>query len=141
MPAVFPPAVSKGEVIVDGAVLDNIPVRSMHRQCPGAIITVDVSPPVDVEADPTLSECPPAGSLLWRRIVQDPVDLPSLGDILNRSLACADLAAKSELQRLSSLYLTPPMEEFSFMGGERIDEIVEAGYRYAVEALEDFEVP
>lgn len=46
IPGIFPPVPDDGDLLVDGGILDNVPVDEMRRRNPtGRIIAVDVSPP------------------------------------------------------------------------------------------------
>ncbi len=64
----------------------------------------------------------------------DPVpDLaPHIGDILMRSLLCASLRHAQDVQSQASLYLKVPVEQWGMLQFGEIDDIVEAGYRYAM---------
>ena len=50
LPGVMPPVVDRGEVLVDGAVLDNFPTRTMRTLTRGPIIGVDLSEARGVDA-------------------------------------------------------------------------------------------
>jgi predicted acylesterase/phospholipase RssA/CRP-like cAMP-binding protein len=46
LPGVFPPVIAdntEGDLLVDGAVLNNVPSDIMRQRCPGVVIVVDVS--------------------------------------------------------------------------------------------------
>src|SRR5262249_47953176 len=51
LPGLLPPVAHEGDWLVDGAVLNNLPVDVMHRWCEGGpVIAVDVSASMDMAA-------------------------------------------------------------------------------------------
>ena len=50
---------------------------------------------------------------------------------------CSGLTASAdEKRRQADLFLRPPVEGYSMMGGSNIDKIVELGYRYTLDQPE-----
>lgn len=144
IPGSAPPLIGDhGDLLVDGGVLDNVPVAAMRELGESAIIAVDVSPNVDLVVDPTLKLAPTPWELLrnrWRA-ADDVKKFPSLFQILYRTSVLASIRAGKQGRGTVELYLEPPTSAFDTFGMEAIDSIVEAGYRYAAEKLKDWQPP
>jgi len=141
VPGVAPPLFDEGCLLVDGAVLNNLPVDVMRGLCAGRVIAVDVSPFQDLKVDPDYNEPPAASRILWNRIspFADRLKLPSLGEILARVTSLPSVQAVETLKAQASLYLHPPVDDYSIIDFKRIDELVEIGYRHAIQALEEWD--
>jgi NTE family protein/lysophospholipid hydrolase len=141
VPGVAPPLFDEGCLLVDGAVLNNLPIDVMRGLCAGQIIAVDVSPFQDLKIDPDYNEPPTAGRILWSRVspFAERLSLPSLGEILSRVSSLPSVQAVETLKRQASLYLHPPVDAFSIIDFKRIDELVEIGYRDTLKTLEEWQ--
>src|SRR5262249_48857752 len=53
-PGLFPPVPEHGELLVDGGLLNNLPIDVMQSLCPGPVIASDVSREVELQVDPEL---------------------------------------------------------------------------------------
>ena len=137
IPGLFPPIVDNGELFVDGGLMTNLPVEIMRSLCSGPLIASDVGKEIELEVDPELDVSPSPWSLLWSRVNpwRRPVRFPGMGSILSRSMACREVSMKAERERLVTLYLNIPLDGIGLMEVEKVDEIIEAGYRLAVEKL------
>ena len=131
IPGVLPPVFQDGQIIVDGAVLNNLPVDVMHGFGRGRIIGVDVgsqhSPVACDDVDDT--------SVLGRfRLIRDK-RAPSIFQLLFRagSLSSAVVAATNREQ--SSILLTPPLDGIDVLDWKAFDRAREAGYRHAMEHM------
>lgn len=135
IPGVVPPVVENGDLLVDGGVLDNLPIDVMRRQGDGPVIAVDVSATIDVRADPSYREAPNPWQLLlnrWRRTARP---FPNIVQLIHRSATLAsDIYAKQAKHEVE-LYLDLPMDRFDMFDVEPLDEIVEVGYQYARQQL------
>ncbi|MEO8295745.1 MAG: patatin-like phospholipase family protein, partial [Gemmatimonadota bacterium] len=139
IPGSAPPVIGdQGALLVDGGVLDNVPVASMRELGPSAIIAVDVSPNIDLVVDPSMKLAPTPWELLRNRW-RTPADtrrFPSLFQILYRTSVLASIRAGKQGRGEVELYLEPPTGGFDTFAMDDIDAIVETGYRYASEQLE-----
>ncbi|MBT8447276.1 MAG: patatin-like phospholipase family protein, partial [Gammaproteobacteria bacterium] len=138
VPGLCPPVFYKGDVLVDGAVLDNVPVDIMAASQPGPIIASDVTKARAFKVDPVLETPPNTARLLWQRLTgsKEYGELPSMGAILTRSLDCSSrLRRKTNVQQ-ASLYITPPVGDFALLEMDSIERLVEAGYEHTCRELD-----
>ncbi|MEO8200447.1 MAG: patatin-like phospholipase family protein, partial [Gemmatimonadota bacterium] len=144
IPGSAPPVIGDhGDLLVDGGVLDNVPVAAMRALGDSAIIAVDVSPNVDLVVDSRLKLAPSPWEMLlnrWRK-VDDLKRFPSLFQILYRTSVLASIRAGKQGRGAVELYLEPPTGAFDTFAMASIDSIVEAGYHYAVERLANWPRP
>ena len=131
LPGIAIPVHDAGSMLVDGGLLNNLPVDVMRGMC-GKVIAVDVSPAKDLVIT---APYPPAASgwrLLWGRRTSN---LPTIGAILMRSVMLSSTRHQTAIAREADLFLHPSVETFGMFQWEAVDGIADAGYRFAREAL------
>ncbi|MES1241936.1 MAG: patatin-like phospholipase family protein [Acidobacteriota bacterium] len=141
LPGIVPPMVDNGDLLVDGGVLNNLPIDVMRRQGRGPIIAVDVSAKIDVRADPSYREAPGPWQLLlgnWRRTAKP---FPNILQLLHRSAVLASDIYARQARHEVELYIDLPMEEFDLFDVEPLDRIVEVGYQFTRELLSRTRLP
>lgn len=135
IPGVVPPVVENGDLLVDGGVLNNLPVDVMRSLGDGPVIAVDVSARIDVRADPSYREAPNPWQLLLNRWQRTARPFPNIVQLIHRSAVLAsDIYAKQSKHEVE-LYLDLPLDHFDMFDVEPLDEIVEAGYQFARQRL------
>jgi NTE family protein len=138
LPGVFPPVLDRHRrLLVDGGVIDNLPVRTMAEDDGGPVIAVDVTTAGEERAvvphpGPTAS----AASGLRRRITGSEDALPRLGETILRcmTLASADTAALA--RRHADLVITPDLSGIALLDWHRLPEAHAAGVRAARTAIQ-----
>ena len=134
IPGIFPPLRRGNDLLVDGGVLDNLPVEEMRRLHDGAyVIAVDVSNKRDLVA----GNLPEAGIVSgWRALIErfNPFrprsESVGIARILMR-LTELSSAVGFEADR-ADLVLRPPAQAFGAMDFRRsLDGLEDLGYRYA----------
>ena len=142
IPGIAPPAPqANGDLLVDGAVLNNLPVDVMIGLGAGSIIAVDVAPPEDLSVDPAYAEAPSPWQVLLERV--NPLRrggprFPSIYRILERTMLVASLAHSEAVRAEVDLYLDPPVGRFAMFGWAQLDDLAETGYRFAIRRLEQW---
>ncbi len=138
IPGITPPVVDRdGDLLVDGGVLNNLPTDVMRRFAPGRIIASDVSAAVDLRADPSWEDPPTPWQYLSNRMRRagKPRPFPNILNLIMRAaLLASDVYAK-QAKREVDLYLDLPMDPFDMFDMERLEDIVEFGYRFACEKI------
>jgi NTE family protein/lysophospholipid hydrolase len=137
VPGIAPPLFEDGDLLVDGAVLDNLPIDVMRQRCDGAVIAVDVSPVEDLRTDPIYRMCPSSWQILANRLnpLGQPLKVPSIFEILSRCASLSSVQQVDAMRVLADLYIHPPTERFSMFDWDRVDEMAEAGYEHARRVL------
>ncbi len=132
LPGILPPIVADGQVLVDGAVLNNFPVdvmRDLHR---GRIVGVDVAQaPQGLSAD-EFSD--PPGFFGWT-ISNWFGSAPPIANLLMRA---ATVSVNPLAHRgLTDVLVTPPLAGVELRDWKAYDLAVQAGYTEMVKALDD----
>lgn len=117
IPGVFPPVGDSGEVLVDGGVVDNVPVDAVRAMGADVIIAVDVQPERD--------------SL--------PVAFSAFSAI-NRTVGASMRANTRAAVERADIVIRPRLQGYGSLDWRRADEIAEVGYRGA-EAMADALLP
>ena len=126
--------------MVDGAVLNNLPIDVMHECCDGRVIAVDVSAPLDLQENSPYGESISGWQILWKRITPfvPSLKLPGISSVLIRAAELASVRAQQQVvaNDFSGLYLRPPVTQFQSMEFEAIREIASIGHRYSEGEIE-----
>lgn len=141
VPAALPPIPWDGDLLVDGGIVDNIPVDVMrgYADC-GTVIASDVSSVRDLSAVSDYGD----GISGWRALAQrfkpaaKRLRFPGIIDVLMRIIELGSAARRVQTEKMADLYLTPPVESFGPAEFHRGDEIAEAAYRYAAVKIADW---
>lgn len=127
LPGILPPKIIGDGVLVDGAVLNNLPVdvmRCLHR---GPIIAVDVT------RDRALK--PEMLALTRRRSWFHRLRHPPIVSILMRAGTVSTEAEIAKQAQMADLLIVPQLGEIDIGDWRAFDEAVEIGYRQTSEAL------
>ncbi|MBS0556052.1 MAG: patatin-like phospholipase family protein [Proteobacteria bacterium] len=134
IPGVLPPVFHRGEVFVDGAVMDNLPVDAMRAQGVGEVIAVDIGADDVLHAEVEEFALPPWWRLAWQRLFHRH-QRPGILAILLRSGMVNAEAASLERRARTSLLLTPPLGDVDLLDWKAYERAIDAGYRYAQKML------
>lgn len=139
-PGAFPPIYIENDLLVDGGLLNNVPVDVMKDLSNGGtVIAVDVSPteePLGVE-DYGLALS--GWRVLWQKISPFSVTkLPTVFNVLMRIIAFSGVAGRDSAEQLSDLYLHPPLEQFKINDFKRGNEMAEAAYAFSRKPLQEW---
>jgi predicted acylesterase/phospholipase RssA/CRP-like cAMP-binding protein len=141
VPGVAPPVFHNGNLLVDGGVLNNLPADIARTIAPGKIIAVDVASKVDLTGPEATLPSLSGWQLLWSRL--NPFGpknaVPTIFHILTRSAMLTTISNAESVKTSADLYLQPPTQGISLFDWSAIDELVEAGYRYTIEQLEQWD--
>ncbi len=140
VPGVFSPILADGDLLVDGCVLNNLPIDVMQRlNHDGPIIAVNVFPDVDLLRDyrfgPSVSGWQALASKLNPLRRQDE-SAPLIFESLVRVLALNDVHQAKTKRAFADVYIRPPVEKYNILDFGAYTQIAEIGYRSARRALE-----
>ncbi|MBN2050696.1 MAG: cyclic nucleotide-binding domain-containing protein [Spirochaetales bacterium] len=141
LPGVFPPVILEDRLLVDGGVVNNLPGDVMRAKCRGTLIAVDVAPTRDVEVPRGSTVYPSARQILRQKLLPRSrrAVIPTLSNILFRTTMLGSVQRINSVKDMADFYLRPPVEGFGMLEFESLEEIVEAGYRYAKDYLKEEE--
>ncbi|MDP8942831.1 MAG: patatin-like phospholipase family protein [Actinomycetota bacterium] len=139
LPAIFPPWPRDGRLLVDGGVLNNLPVDQMAETGEGPVIAVDVTarfqPPAATGRHRgrrrTVTFVQRAREILTGR----DIPLPSFKDTLIRSILLGSIDTDAAAKRYADLVIIPDTGEKGLTAWKEIEYLREAGRRAAQEAL------
>jgi len=138
VPGIFSPILHEGDLLVDGAMLNNLPIDVMHDLSQGGpIVAVNVSPDVDLVQDYRFGPGISGWQVLLNRLnpLEKNLQVPSIFENILRSMSIADVHRVRSMLGLVDLYICPPVERFGILDFQRYAEIIEIGYHTAREAI------
>ena len=113
VPAILPPVIDDG-VLVDGGVLDNLPVGTMRALAPGVVVAIDVAQQIGLEVDGTYDDLPSPARALWNRFTSEARRrLPTLDRVLLHALMVSSRRERERAGSDADLLLDPPLSRFS----------------------------
>lgn len=140
IPVLLPPIYTgDGEMLVDGAILDNVPIAAMHELKSGPNVVISFQLPemdrfdVDYDALPSRAQLVRSAMNPLRRARLP--DAPGLATVLMRAL----MANRHEYTRhvvQDDVLLTPPIaQNFGFLDWHRHPELIDFGYTWTLQEL------
>lgn len=140
LPGVLPPVHSERGLLVDGGVVNDLPVDIMRGRMDGTVVAVDLQPADDPRVYEPFGPALSGWHVLWRRLNPFATAL-GLPNGIQITLRAKDIAARrSQAASLSSaaadLVLRPPTGGTNPLDFRAARGLIELGYRYAMERLE-----
>ena len=106
----------RAQLLVDGGVLNNLPVDVMTAGEPGPVIAVDVMRRIETPSDAE-------------------VLLPTILETLSRATVLGSVERAESNRELASLLIAPDVQDISLRGFRHLERAVDAGRRAAEAAL------
>jgi len=135
IPGVLAPVFYRGQVYVDGGVINNLPVEIMRESQRGEVIAVDIGGDHAVTAGPGVEEfdLPP----LWRMVVQWYTGRrrPSILQILLRAGMVNSGATSFASRSASTLLIQPNLSGIDLLNWQAFDKAIEIGYQHTLRVL------
>ena len=142
IPGLFPPVnAGDGDVLVDGAVMNNLPVdvmRSLNEG--GPVLAVSLRGEFSLRSE----DLPHHGVLSGWRVFgrrlnpfASTMELPGLVDILLRTTEVGSVLSSKAMEQQADLVFHPPVNDVGLLDFSAIDRLIDAGYRHAVQVLEE----
>jgi NTE family protein len=138
LPGILPPVIHHGHLLVDGGVMNNLPVDVMreHAMGAGSIIACDVTGEIDMQAhDERYGERP--WWSYWKGLRGD----PSILSILFRSGTVGSEAQRRIVREQADYLIEPPMPEIGLRDWKKFDAAIREGYDSARASIEKNGVP
>ncbi|HIF17200.1 MAG TPA: cyclic nucleotide-binding domain-containing protein [Cycloclasticus sp.] len=143
LPAMIPPVCKGGDLIVDGGLLNNLPIDKMrHAAGDCHLIASDISPKLDLTNNTRFSSNISGLKILISRInpFQKSIKTPNILHILERSVtvAAVNYGAQVQAQNLADLHIELPVENISTLNYDLVDKTANLGYRYSLKLIKDW---
>jgi NTE family protein len=140
LPGYLPPKSLDGRLLLDGGVLNNLPVDVMAASGEGPVIASDVSARYQPPAmRPQRGRRPRTARLaarLRRWVVGSDALLPGFGETVVRSILLGSIDTAEAAQRYADVVIEPAVAGVGLLAWDRTDDMIEAGRTAALEALE-----
>ena len=134
IPGVLPPIIYKGEVLVDGGTMNNLPVDAMRELGRGPVIGCDVGADRAFTSGSEEIDVPLPWQLMsWLRRRKH---LPNIFQILWRAGMVNSSTMTAAHREKTDLLLQPPLAQIDMLNWKAFDKAIEAGYEYAARRLE-----
>jgi len=137
LPGILPPVTHHGHLLVDGGVMNNLPVDVMSENAHGPIIASDVTGEIDLHAtDDRYGERP-----FWWLVAQRMRGTPSIISILMRSGTVGSEAQRRLVREQADYLFEPPLEDVGLRDWKSFDRAIAEGYAHATMMIEQHGVP
>lgn len=141
LPGVMLPCYHDGDLLVDGGVLNNLPVNVMRSVFKGnTVIAVDVEPKRDLIVNTEFATGISGWALLMNRLnpFKKTVKIPSILNVLFRSATLASVYSSKRLleQDPPDLYIQLPVGAWGTLAFDAVDDIAARGYEASFQILQ-----
>jgi len=137
LPGILPPVTHHSHLLVDGGVMNNLPVDVMAQQGPGPIVASDVTGELDLRVSDRRYGERPLWWLLWQRMRRT----PSIVSILMRSGTVGSEAQRRLVRDRADLLFEPPLEDIGLRDWRKFDRAIAEGYAYSTGVIAKKGVP
>lgn len=145
LPGIAPPIFMNGELFVDGGLLNNLPVDAMQNLGAGKTIAIDVSSSTlneDAEYGKFMGSEIAAEAPSFLRVIANKlrprskrVKIPTLAGVLVRSTMIGSVTRVAKARQEADVFARLPLEGYGLLDFKAMDQLIEIGYRYAVENM------
>ena len=139
-PVLGPPLLIDGKLLIDGGVLNNLPIDVMKKHFTGTVTAIDISAFEPLQMDARWDRaCPSGFDIFWNKVKPFATSLqaPSILEILVRTL---DLTCRAQIQRsrlLADWLIEPPAKDCGLTDFGLFHKMVDVGYRHGLELISE----
>jgi len=138
LPGILPPVTTEeGHLLVDGGVMNNLPVDVMAQEARGPIIAVDVSGEIDLHAEDEQYGERSIFSLVGQRMRGS----PSIISILMRAGTVGSNLQRKSVRALADYLYEPPLAGVGMRDWNGFEQAIAHGYAYTMLEIEKNGVP
>jgi len=130
VPGVAPPVAWNGDLLADGAVINSLPTDVMQAWGRGPIVASDVSTEGGIAAPGVVGPDPEA---LFNH--KGDTERPGLFAIVFRTATLTSESGVAQRASRADAYVRMPVSGIALFDWKKLDDIVERGYRHALEKL------
>jgi predicted acylesterase/phospholipase RssA/CRP-like cAMP-binding protein len=142
IPGVYTPVMEGDEVLVDGGPMNNFPTDVMAQLCESDyLIGVHVSPNREKKRQYDFDTSLSGWRILFSRLnpFSKPLRSPSLFGTMQRAMEISSVHKNRTQEKLVDLLLEPDVKKFSSTDFSAYADLVEVGYRTALEPLREWQ--
>jgi len=140
LPGVFPPVINNGDLLVDGGILENLPVGPLVQDpAVNRIIAIDVAPPDGPSANGTYAE---AGGIsgaqaLRRQLSKRQPSFPAITNTVMASMLLGSARARNDAIANDhiDLYLSLNLKGVKLLDFDAITMVADRGYQATIDKL------
>jgi NTE family protein len=137
VPVIFPPVyIDDGEMLVDGCVLDNVPLKTMHALKSGPNTVISFMVPEIERFDVAFNSLPTRQELLWMTLSpwrrSKIPEAPSLINVLMRSLMANRHAFQSSMTADDQLLVPALPAGITLLDWHRHPDLIASGYQWTM---------
>lgn len=137
LPGILPPVIHDGHIVVDGGVIDNLPIEIMRGHAEGLVMGVDIETAGAISAGEGVEQPFSAWEflrrLIWRR--GETLPFPSIVRILLRSALVSSDASSAMHRSAADLVFRPPTGHIDLLDWKALDQMIDVGYRHAMDKI------
>lgn len=141
IPAVFPPVIKEdGEVLIDGALVDNVPINVMRDLKPGPNVILNFRKSEPWRVTSSYEKLPGRGEALRRAVYRKKSDprFPSVVSVLSRTMVITARRVLEETDMSGDVLLDiPTLPKMGFLEWKRGREQFNTAYQSMKQALEE----
>ena len=138
LPGILPPVTEDGgHLLVDGGVMNNLPVDIMAAEARGPIVAVDVSGEIDLRADDDRYGERSLLSLIGQRMRGS----PSIISILMRAGTVGSELQRRSVRQQADFLFEPPLDGIGMRDWKSFERAIAQGYAHAMLQIEKHGVP
>lgn len=140
LPGLVEPLIHDGQLLVDGGLIDNLPVGLARERLAGRVIAVDVTSDLDLSTTARAYPSPwiEFAARVLRLRARTGTAPPGMFEVMMHSLLLASLAHTRRARLEADLCLRPDLAAFGLLALDKHSQIIEAGYEHAREHLAAF---
>ena len=140
IPGILPPVAEKGELLVDGGVLNNLPVDLMREMNPfGTLIVVDVVAPQGPKAKSGFGLAISGWKLALERLLplRKSTAIPAISSTILQSMVVGGSQLRKRVldEGLADLYLNIHVRGVGLLEFEKVDQVARIGYEESIGRL------
>lgn len=125
IPGILPPVPVDNSFLVDGGVLNNLPVDEVRKAYKGYYITIDLN-------SENINEIELNYAISNKQVIKnifniDPKYIPTIMNVIMKCVSLSSVTKIAEMSNLSDLYINPKIN-YSFLNWKEMDGIAKCGY-------------
>jgi predicted acylesterase/phospholipase RssA/CRP-like cAMP-binding protein len=141
IPGVIPPVPHDGELLVDGGVLNNLPIGPLRATgLVDTVIAVDVAPRMGPRARADYGLSVSGWKALRSKLVRRRRVYPGISSVLLRSMIVGSMRQRDELLAagMADLYLDLDLRGISLLAFDKVEAVATAGYEASYPMIEEW---